>query len=258
MHPDDASDRFAIYPMVEEAGATGVVAAVYAEALTRMPFVPSILKSLALCPPYLVLAWEQASGVLDEDGFADAAAALTAAARPAVTPPEDPQVRRTLAGFVGPLSRMLLLASGLLLAVRGDLTAPPSPGRARAPGPMEAQRSAPSQRGASAPRLYGEIRAALQTPMINTIWRRLAAQRQLESAWSVLGPQVAASLAAADALQRRALDVAGDLNWPVAATPAALAAAGAGDAGPGMAVVLEAYVRTLPRVLVLAASSSEA
>jgi len=52
-------DGFAIYPMVEEAEATGVVAAVYAELLRRMPFVPSLFKSLAVCPPYLVLAYEQ-------------------------------------------------------------------------------------------------------------------------------------------------------------------------------------------------------
>ena len=59
-------DGFAIYPMVEEAEATGVVAGVYAELLSRMrmPFVPSLFKSLAVCPPYLVLAYEQCEGVL--------------------------------------------------------------------------------------------------------------------------------------------------------------------------------------------------
>jgi len=50
-------DPMALYPMVEEATATGTVAAVYAQIVAVMPIVPSVFKSLALCPPYLVLAW---------------------------------------------------------------------------------------------------------------------------------------------------------------------------------------------------------
>lgn len=37
----------------------------------------------------------------------------------------------------------------------------------------------------------------------------------------------------------------------------ALVAAGIGDAAPGMAAVLDAYVKTLPRLLVLASSSTD-
>ena len=50
---------FVPYPMIEEDEATGRVAAVYTRVLEHSAFVPSFLKSLALCPPYLVLAWEQ-------------------------------------------------------------------------------------------------------------------------------------------------------------------------------------------------------
>ncbi len=62
-------DGYAFYPMVEESEATGVVAGVYTELLQRMPFVPSLFKSLAVCPPYLVLAYEQCGSVLDSDAL---------------------------------------------------------------------------------------------------------------------------------------------------------------------------------------------
>jgi hypothetical protein len=56
----DLTNAFAIYPMVEEHEATGRVAGVYNQILESMPFVPSLFKSLATCPGYLVLAWDQA------------------------------------------------------------------------------------------------------------------------------------------------------------------------------------------------------
>ena len=111
------SDGFAIYPMVEEGEATGVVAGVYAALLTRMPFVPSLFKSFALCPAYLVLAYEQSEGVLDGDALKDSGQELGATVREVVRPPEQQAVRETLAQFVEPLGRMLLLSSGLLLAL---------------------------------------------------------------------------------------------------------------------------------------------
>ena len=43
--------------------------------------------------------------------------------------PPDGEVCSALAGFVEPLSRMLLLAAGLRLALEGSLDAPPAPGR---------------------------------------------------------------------------------------------------------------------------------
>lgn len=250
----DLSKPFALYPMVEEGEATGVVAGVYAQLLESLPFVPSLFKSLALCPGYLVLAAEQAAAVMSSEAFGTAAQQLSDSVAPTVRPPEDEQVRQTMARFVAPLGRMLLLSCGLLLAVQDSLDSPPAPGRTPAPRPARPDEQQPSPWQASDLELYGQIRSSLQTPIINTIWRTLAGEDRLQVAWRSLAPQVEASRPVADALQQRAVDSARRLSWPVAATPAALAAAGVADAAPGMAAVLDAYVKTLPRVLVLAAS----
>ncbi|MDT0277998.1 hypothetical protein [Blastococcus goldschmidtiae] len=248
---------FVGYPMVEEADATGVVAGVYARLLEDMPFVPSLFKSLALCPGYLVLAHEQAVPVLADDSFGSAAQQLVTSVRDIATPPVDAEVRGALAEFTGPLSRMLLLAAGLRLTLDGELDLPPAPGRSPAPGPVEPESPAPSPQDAPAPRFYGEIRAALATPIINSIWRSLADRGLLDAAWTALRPQIPATLPAADELRERATQAARHLPWQVAATPAAMEGAGVSDARPGMASVLDAYVTTLPRVLVLVASSNQ-
>jgi hypothetical protein len=248
---------FVGYPMVEGADATGAVAAVYADLLESMPFVPSLFKSLALCPGYLVLAHEQAAGVLSHPSFADAARDLVSSVRDAATPPADPEVRGALAEFAGPLSRMLLVAAGLQLALDGELDAPPAAGQAPEPRPVQPPNPAPSAQDAPAPGVYGRIRAELETPIVNSIWRSLAGRDLLATAWNDLGPQVPATRAAADELQRRAAEAARRLPWQVAADPDALQQAGVGDALPGMAAVLRAYLVTLPRVLVLVASITE-
>ncbi|WP_164700021.1 hypothetical protein [Modestobacter sp. KNN46-3] len=251
------ADGLVGYPMVEEADATGAVAAVYADLLESMPFVPSLFKSLALCPGHLLLAHEQAAGVLSHPSFAEAAQQLVASVQDAVRPPADAEVRAALAEFAEPLSRMLLLAAGLRIALDGDLDAPPAAGEAPQPRPVRPRNPAPSPQDAPAPRLYGRIRAELETPIINSIWRSLAGRGLLEAAWNDLGPQVPAARATADGLQRRAVEAARRLPWQVAADPAALEQAGLGDARPGIADVLGAYLTTLPRVLVLVASSTE-
>ncbi|TFV59560.1 hypothetical protein E4P41_11625 [Geodermatophilus sp. DF01-2] len=252
----DLGNGFAAYPMVEEGEATGVVAAVYAQLLDRMPFVPSLFKSLALSPGYLVLAHEQAAAVLPDETFRSLAQQLSSSVGDAVTPPADQPVREALARFTEPLSRMLLLTAGLLLALDDELDRPPAPGRAPEPRVVEPRQPAPSQWDAPAPQLYGEIRAALETPMVNSIWRALAGQGLLETAWSALRPQVGGSRPAADEVQRRAFEAARQVPWQVAATPAALDRAGLADVRPGVASVLDAYAKTLPRVLVLVSSST--
>ncbi len=250
------SDGFAIYPMVEESEATGTVAGVYAALLTRMPFVPSLFKSFALCPQYLVLAYEQVAGVLDGDELKQSGEQLGASVRDVVRPPEQERVRQTLAAFVGPLGRMLLLSSGLLLALDGQLHVSPASGQAPPVQPVQPDQPAPSQWEAPAPVMYGAIRAALDTAVINAIWRQLAAAGQLEQAWATLGPQVQASRPAADDLQRRAIEVARSLPWTVIADRTALDRSRIADAAPGLSSVLDAYTKTLPRLLVLASSSS--
>lgn len=254
--PDDAGG-FVGYPMVEETDATGAVAAVYADLLETMPFVPSLFKSLALCPGYLVLAHEQGAGVLSHPSFAEAAQHLVSSVRHAARPPADADVRGALAEFAGPLSRMLLLAAGLQIALDGELDAPPAAGQAPKPRPVQPHSPSPSPQDAPAPGLYGQIRAELETPVVNSIWRSLAGRGLLAAAWNHLGPQVPVTRPAADDLQRRAVEAARRLPWQVAADPAALEQAGLGDARPGMADVLGAYLTTLPRVLVLVASSTD-
>ncbi len=104
---------------------------------------------------------------------------LGASVRDTVRPPQSTDVQHTLSGFVGPLGRMLLLSSGLLLALQGELDAPPAPGHAPSARPVEPDAPAPPQWDAPSPSLYGQVRAALETPIVNTIWRQLASRCSL-------------------------------------------------------------------------------
>ncbi|HET7326849.1 MAG TPA: hypothetical protein VFJ14_06120, partial [Nocardioidaceae bacterium] len=229
MTGSDLGNDLAIFPMVEEDAAVGRVAGVYARLLERMPLVPSLFKSLAVCPPYLVLAAEQTEGVLDAPDFATVSTELLDSVRGASTPTADPAVRHTLAAFTGPLCRMLLLSAGLLRALAGDLDAPSAPGRMSAAAAARPADPAPSQWDATASVLYGEIRSALDTPLVNSIWRSLQGAGQLESAWRALGPQAPGTRTAARRLQQRAIEDVKRVRWPVAADRPALEAIGIAD-----------------------------
>ena len=251
----DLSKSFAIYPMVEEHEATGRVAAVYGQILASMPFVPSLFKSLATCPGYLVVAWDQASHALADPDFGNRAAELSAACRETSVAPEDEHVRQALGQFVRPLGRMLLLSAGLLEALEGRVSGVQSEARPAPPSEVRPEAQVPSQWDVDAWAIYGEIRQALATPMVNSIWRALAGKGLLQQAWASLGPQAATSRDAADRLQERAVSEARSYPWPVVAGPGALEAAGIADAAPAQAAILDAYVKTLPRLLALVASS---
>ena len=253
----DLTSPFAIYPMVEEHEATGRVAAVYGQILGSMPFVPSLFKSLATCPGYLVLAWDQASHVLGQAAFGDTAASLAGSCREAATPPADADVRHALGRFVGPLGRMLLLSAGLLEALEGRLQAPRASPEPPPAAEVHPEQQVPSQWELDAWSTYGEIRRALGTPLVNSIWRALAGEGLLEQARESLHPQVPTTRKAAQLLQERAVAEAHSYRWPVIASPGALGAGGVADAAPAQAAILDAYVKTLPRILALAASSDE-
>ena len=120
-----------------------------------------------------------------------AAAGLAASVHAVTPPPEDPRVRQALARFVTPLSQMLLLSAGLAEALAGRLPGDPAPGHTPpAAGPIVPRWRVPSAAQTDAEDVYGDIRAALRTPLINSIWRSLAEQGLLETAWEWLAPHV--------------------------------------------------------------------
>lgn len=256
----------AAYPMVGEGEATGQVAVVYADILEQMPLVPSIFKSLALCPPYLAIAWAQAAPVLGGDELAAAADALVVEAAGVVTPPPDDEVGDALGRFVGPLAKMLVLGSGLRLALAGELTGPPAevPDAAGdaggAPRELATDFDIPATGAASDTSRFGQIRAELGTPIVNSIWRFAADRGLLDAAWDHLGPQIGGPdfTATSERLAARARTAAAELDWPVVASLEAAEQMGAADALPGMAAVLDAYLVTLPRVLTLVAGCAPA
>lgn len=156
---------------------------------------------------------------------------------------------------------MLLVSAGLYQALTGRLGGRPAPGvlasdDAANPPRAVPSRPVPSQWEAGHPETFGHIRSALQTPIINSVWRALAGNDLLEPTWAALSPQVDAVWPAAGRLQADALEAAAALRWDVVASPAALENAGVADAAPAMRAILDAYVKTLPRVLALAASSA--
>ena len=246
--------------MIEEDEATGRVAAVYVAALERAPFVPSLLKSVAVCPGYLVLAWEQAAPVLDGPELPERAGRLAARVAHSATPPSDPRDRELLGAFVEPLGRMLLLSCGLLIALDGGLPARPSATGAR-PSPTHAQlpRPVPSVGDLAAhSAVFGRLCAALETPIVNSVWRRAAAEGRLEELWEELEPQVTRTRTSADALEEAAIAAAAELPWQAVASADALRTAGIADAEPGIRSILRSYATTLSRVLTLLACCSPA
>lgn len=244
---------FAAYPMVEEAQATGRVAAVYADAANQLSFVPSLLKTLAVCPPYLVLAWEQAKPMLDQRAFAEAAEAVIAAARTGAPPAVGADAAEILREFAGPLARMVLLGCGLHAALSGAVSgqaavgdAPPSPG---SPLPD----AAPSPFENTDLESYGRVRAALDTPIVNTVWRKLSVSGKLANSWPTIEEAARRTRPHATDLQGAAYDIAMRLPWSPVASGAALRGVDMEDAAAGMTAILDAYIKTLPRALVLVA-----
>lgn len=244
---------FAAYPMVEEAQATGRVAAVYADAAERLPFVPSILKSLALCPGYLVLAWEQMVPMVDEPTFTAAADAITASARADGRPSVSDEAADVLRPFQSPLSQMLLFAAGLHAGLSGRIAgvaasgvAPPAPEHPVAASAVSVFESTDLED-------YGRLRAALDTPIVNTVWRTLSDSGQLRRSLPELEAAAERTRSHATWLQDIAYQAAAGLAWSPVASPESLDSAGLGDASPGMEAILDAYIKTLPRALVLVA-----
>lgn len=251
----------AAYPMVEEAAASGETAAIYAAILEHLPMVPSLFKSLACCPGYLGLAWEQTRRIIGDERFTAAMEPVVDDVADAVPPPEDPSLRDLLAQFVDPLARMLLVTAGLRLALDRDLRGEPasSPGLAAettAGAALSPTFDVPAASDLDAG-LIGAIRRDLATPIVNSVWRVAAAHGRLAEAWEHFGPltREPAFRDSARRLGEQATTSARDLEWPVLASPAALQRQGAEASAAGASTILDAYLATLPRVLTLVASS---
>ena len=248
----------ASYPMVDEDEATGRVAGVYADILSTFPMVPSLFKSFAVSPTYLELAWDQSRRVLGDDDFAARTRRVVDEAADVVPPHPDSDVRALLGRFVGALGKMLLLTSGLRLALDGVLDATPA-------APMDELEQEPDLRvaldvpptSAMRPADVGMVRSALATPIVNSIWRVAADRGLLAEAWRELSAHLASPdfVERSDQVRRGALRSAREIGWDVVASRQALANAGLPDGAAGIDAILDAYLMTLPRVLTLVAAN---
>lgn len=89
------------------------------------------------------------------------------------------------------------------------------------------------------------------------MWRWAAAQDALADAWRHLAPHTRepAFAATSGRLHDTSLTAARRIHWPAVAAPDTLDRHGIMDAAPGMASILDAYLTTLPCVLVLVAGT---
>lgn len=147
------------------------------------------------------------------DGLADSV-------RTAAVPPADARVREAMAEFMSPLSWMLLVFAGLREALAGHLDDVPADNRLpAATGPMQPRRWVPTPAESGAQQVYGDIRAALRTPLVNSIWLSLAGRGLLDAAWHEVAGQVPQTRQRAAALGQRATQTAQELAWPVVVSP---------------------------------------
>lgn len=247
------------YPMVDEGDASGLVAAVYEEVLEHFPMVPSLFKSLACNPTYLALAWDQTRHVLETEEFASGADALVEQAGDLVQGRVTTDLRELLTEFEDALSRMLLVAAGLQLALDGTITGHAATPRHGEPaGTPDPERDVPTTEQLDAA-LVGAIRHDLATPIVNSVWRA-AAPRGLDlAAWQEIAAVTHEDwfASACSTLEDTARDNATALSWRTVASPDALREHGVHDAEQAMGALLRAYLTTLPRVLVLVASTAQ-
>jgi hypothetical protein len=185
-------------PLVHEEDAERVVASVFLDIRSRMPFVPALFKALARDPETLVAAWVQARAVYDHPCAASATAAIRRNAQVEIGYRPSRQVQEVVAPFVTELPSMLLIVSSLRLSLDHELpfhpaTAPNLPEAAQVPEP------AFSDRGEHP--LFEEICAVYGTQHLPSIFRTLAAAGVLEEVWSATGPFLA-SPAGAKAITR--------------------------------------------------------
>jgi hypothetical protein len=229
-------------PLVQEEDADGVVASVFVDIRSRMPFIPALFKALASDPETLVAAWVQARAVYDHPGAASATAAIRRSARVAIVYSPGQSVRDTVAPFIADLPAMLLIVSSLRLSLDRELPLQPPP----APNlPEAAQVPEPAFSDRGEHELFEEICAVYGTQHLPSIFRTLAAAGVLEEVWSATGPFLA-SPAGTKAITR----VSTEADQQARALPD-VASFQDEQARP----TLDQFARALPRNLIIAVAA---
>jgi hypothetical protein len=232
-------------PMRHEEEAHGLVAAVFADVRSRMPFVPALFKALAVDPSALELAWLQGRALYDDPRSHAAAAELREAAGeagPAYRASEP--VRQAVAPFAQELPAMLLIATSLLLALDGVLAVRPKPELRLSPGRSDPGPGLPESREEHP--LFAEIREVYGTAYVPSMFRSLAALGLLEQPWRAIGPFLTSP---------RGLELIGTLTEAAEDTAARFPEVAFFDAESARPV-LDQFRAALPRNLVFAVAAS--
>ena len=229
-------------PLVHEEDADGLVASVFLDIRTRMPFVPALFKALASDPESLLAAWVQARMVYDHPGAMEAADAIRRSARVTIDYRPTSKVRETLVPFAAELPLMLLFVSSLRLSLDHELPPRPAP-EPKLPPAERVPEPEFSDRGDHP--LFPEICRVYGTQHLPSIFRTLATAGLLEEVWSATGPFLA-SPAGAQAITRTNTEADGQAR----AMPE-VASFQVEQARP----ILDQFARALPRNLIIAVTT---
>jgi hypothetical protein len=230
-------------PLLHEQEVDGVVASVFVDVRTRMPFVPALFKALAADPEALVAAWLQARAIYDDPRSQAAADQIRSSAHVHVSFRPSRRITATVAPFAAELPYMLLIVTSLQLTLNGELPLRPAPDlNLPAPAPVPE----PEFPDRAEHPLFAEICAVYGTQHLPSIFRTLAANGLLEQTWNQVGPFLA-SPAGAAAVAR----VETEATIQAHAMPE-VASFDTERARP----ILDQFSRALPRNLILAVTGS--
>jgi hypothetical protein len=229
--------------LVQEEDAEGVVASVYVDIRSRMPFVPALFKALAADPESLLAAWLQARALYDHPGTPEATRTIRRSARITIGYQPSIGVQEAVAPFAAELPFMLLIVGSLRLSLDRELPRRPAP-EPNLPAAAPVPEPDFSDRGGHV--LFEEICAVYGTQHLPSIFRTLAANGVLEQVWEVVG-WFLASPAGATAITRVSAEAE-----PRARALAEVASFGVERSRP----VLDQFARALPRNLIVAVAAA--
>jgi hypothetical protein len=229
--------------LVHEEDADGVVASVFVDIRSRMPFVPALFKALARDPQTLVAAWVQARAVYDHPGARSATLAIRRSARVRIGYQPSVEVQQAVVPFAAELPFMLLIVSSLRLSLDRELSRLPAP-EPNLPAAVPVPEPDFSDRGNHP--LFAEICAVYGTQHLPSIFRTLAANGVLEQVWEALGSFLAGP-AGTEAVTR----VSAEAERQARALPE-VASFGVERSRP----ILDQFARALPRNLIIAVAAA--